>query len=106
MLSLQKSKDATEIVGIFKGTKGYKRRRPQATAYFTHSEETDHGNMAPAAGVLQLHRDAIKKEMHINQPEFKAICAMLDDDEEPETDDPLKHAYWNIRERFERVPKA
>ena len=63
MLSLQKSKDATDIVGIYKGKKGYKRRKPTATAYFTHSDDTDHGNMAPAAGVLQLHRDAIKKEL-------------------------------------------
>ena len=61
MLALQKSDDATEIVGIYKGTKGYKRRKPQASLYFTHSENTDSGNMAPAAGVLQLHREAIKK---------------------------------------------
>ena len=105
MLSLQKSKDATDIVGIYRGKKGYKRRKPTATAYFTHSDDTDHGNMAPAAGVLQLHRDAIKKELHINQPEFKEICSMLDDDEEPDATDPLKHAYWNVRERFERYLK-
>ena len=105
MLSLQKSKDATDIVGIYRGKKGYKRRKPTATAYFTHSDDTDHGNMAPAAGVLQLHRDAIKKELHINQPEFKEICSMLDDNEEPDATDPLKHAYWNVRERFERYLK-
>ena len=64
MLSLQKSKDAAEID---KNTKGFKRRKPAATLYFTHSESTDVGNMAPAAGVLQLHRDAIKKELSLCQ---------------------------------------
>ena len=43
MLSLTQSSDATEIVGIYSGTKGYKRRKPKATVYFTHSDETDHG---------------------------------------------------------------
>ena len=105
MLSLQKSDDAVLIVGIYKGTKGYKRRKPQAAVYFTHSEDQDHGNMAPAAGVLQLHREAIKKELHINQSEFKEICALLDGEEEPDASDPLKHAYWNVKERFERYLK-
>jgi hypothetical protein len=105
MLSLQKSDDAVEIVGIYKGTRGHKRRKPQAAVYFTHTEDETHGNTAPAAGVLHLHRDAIKKELHINQPEFTEICALLDADEEPAADDPLKHAYWNVRERFERYLK-
>ena len=39
MLSLQKSEDAVEIVGIFKGTKGNRRRKPFATVYFTHTED-------------------------------------------------------------------
>ena len=30
---------------------------------------------------------------------------MLDSDEEPEADDPLKHAYWQMREKFERYLK-
>ena len=83
MLSLTKSSDATEIVGIYSGTKGHKRRKPKAIVYFTHSDDTDQGNMAPAKGVLHLHRDAIKKELHINEPEFRTICTMLDDEEEP-----------------------
>ena len=100
MLSLQKSDDAVKIVGIYKGTRRHKRRKPQAAVYLTPTEDETHGNTAPAAGVLHLHRDAIKKELHINQPEFTEICALLDADEEPAADDPLKHAYWNVRERF------
>ena len=38
MLSLQKSDDAVQIVGIYKGTRGHKRRKPQAAVYFTHTE--------------------------------------------------------------------
>ena len=105
MLSLQKTDDAVPIVGIFKGPRGNKRRKPAATVFFTHTDDAEHGNVAPAKGVLQLHRDAIKKELHLNQSEFNEICEMLDSDEEPEADDPLKHAYWQMREKFERYLK-
>ena len=30
---------------------------------------------------------------------------MLDGEEEPDPDDPLKHQYWAMRERFERYLK-
>jgi len=105
MLSLQRTPDAVEIVGIYKGTKGLKRRKPSSSVYFTHTEDEEQGNVAPARGVLHLHRDAIKKELHINQREFHDICDMLDADEEPASDDVLKHAYWEVRERFERYLK-
>ena len=105
MLSLQKSEDAVEIVGIFKGTKGNRRRKPFATVYFTHSEDEQSGNVAAAKGVLHLHKGDLKKELHINEREFNEICEMLDGDEEPDPDDPLKHQYWSMRERFERYLK-
>jgi hypothetical protein len=104
MLSLQKSEDAVAIIGIFKGTKGNKRRKPHATVYFTHADDEMHGNVAPAKGVLQLHKNAIKKQLHINDREFDEICEMLDSDDEP-SDHPLKHQYWETRERFERYLK-
>ena len=105
MLSLNKTDDAVHIVDMFSGTKGFKRRKPNATVYFTHTEDEEQGNHAPSRGVLHLHRDALKKELHINQREFNAICDMLDAEEEPEPDDPLKHPYWELRERFERYLK-
>lgn len=105
MLSLQKSDDSVAIVDIFKGTKGNKRRKPHATVFFTHVEDEMHENVAPAKGVLHLHKNVIKKDLHINDREFNDICEMLDDDEEPEPDHPLKHAYWETRDRFERYLK-
>lgn len=105
MLSLQKSEDAVAIIGIFKGTKGNKRRKPHATVYFTHADDEMHGNVAPAKGVLQLHKNAIKKQLHINDREFNEICEMLDSEDEPSPDHPLKHQYWETRERFERYLK-
>ena len=105
MLSLQKSEDAVEIVGIFKGTKGNRRRKPHATVYFTHTDDEQSGNVAPAKGVLHLHKGDLKKDLHINEREFNEICEMLDNEEEPDPDDPLKHQYWAMRERFERYLK-
>ena len=62
MLSLEKHNDATEIVQVFSGsTKGYKRRKPKFTVYFTHEEDSDHSTVAVAKGVLKLHKDISKK---------------------------------------------
>ena len=59
-------------------------------------------NVAPAAGVLALHKEHLKKQTHISEHEFAEIAQMLDDEEEPDMHHPLKHAYWNIRQNFDR----
>ena len=103
MLSLEKHSDATEIVQVFSGTtKGFKRRKPKFTVYFTHEEDADHSTVAEAKGVLKLHKDDLKKELKINEHEYHAVCDMLDGDAEPEPDHPLKVQYWSMRERFEQ----
>ena len=105
MLTLQKTSDAVPIVGIYQNNKAMKRRKPEALVYFTHEDNEDTGNIGAAKGVLHLHRASIKKELHLNETDYQDVCAMLDDDEEPEADDPLRHAYWSIREKYERFLK-
>ena len=102
MLTLVKTKDAVPIVGIYRGKK---LKKPTATVYFTHSFDKDQQNVAAAAGVLHLHRSALKKEFHLNDADFKEVCRMIDAEEEPEQGDPLKSEYWQILERYESYLK-
>ena len=99
MLTLIKSKDAVPIVGIYRGTKN---KRPDATVYFTHDMVKERQNVAAAAGVLHLHKSALKKEFKLNDQDFAEVCRMIDAEEEPEQGDPLKSEYWQILERYDR----
>ena len=94
MLTLVKTDDAVPIVGIYSGKtgsgKGSGRKRQQAkkpdeTVYFTHETKKDNQNVASAAGVLHLHRSELKREFKLNESDFKEVCRMIDDDEEPVT---------------------
>ena len=102
MLTLVKSEDAVPIVGIYRGKRN---KKPAATVYFTHGINEEDQNVAPAGGVLQLHKNELKKELHMNDPDFKEICRMIDANEEPEQSDPLRHAYWSTLERYDRYLK-
>ena len=102
MLTLVKTKDAVSIVGIYRGRKT---KRPENTVYFTHDLDKDKQNVAPAAGVLHLHKSELKKEFHLNDADFKEVCRMIDAEEEPEQGDPLKSEYWQILERYESYLK-
>ena len=102
MLTLVKTKGAVAIVGIYRGRKN---KKPTATVYFTHSLDKDQQNVAAAAGVLHLHKSALKKEFHLNDADFKEVCRMIDAEEEPEQGDPLKSEYWQILERYESYLK-
>ena len=104
MLTLHESKGAVPIVGIYDG-KQTKKRKPLATVYFTHDLNEDTGNVGSAAGVLHLHKSSIKKELHLNEGDFKEICRMIDASEEPLADDPLRHTFWVVLEKFERFLK-
>ena len=100
MLTLVKTKDAVPIVGIYRGRKN---KRPENTVYFTHDLDKDKQNVAPAAGVLHLHKSELKKEFHLNDADFREVCRMIDAEEEPEKGDPLKSEYWQILERYDEL---
>ena len=100
MLTLVKTKDAVPIVGIYRGRKN---KRPENTVYFTHDLDKDKQNVAPAAGVLHLHKSELKKEFHLNDADFKEVCRMIDAEEEPEQGDGLKSEYWQILERYDEL---
>ena len=98
MLTLVKTDDAVPIVGIYTTKKAQK---PSETVYFTHETKQDNQNVASASGVLHLHKSELKKEFHLNEGDFHEICAMIDEEEEPDQGDPLRHQYWEILERYE-----
>ena len=98
MLTLVKTKDAVPIVGIYRGKKN---KRPENTVYFTHDLDKDKQNVAPAAGVLHLHKSELKNEFHLNDADFREVCRMIDAEEEPEQGDPLKGEYWQILEQYD-----
>ena len=101
MLTFVKDKSATEVVGIY--SKSSRSAKPQTTVYYTHDGTPDKGNVAPAAGVLALHKDALKKIHKLSNKSFDQICAMLDDGAEPEIGDPHRSEYWEIKKKFENA---
>ena len=94
-------KESTKIVSIYSNVNN-KKKRPVATVYFTHDiKSVEKQNVAPADGVLALHKKGLKKINKISEAEFAEITRMLDDDVEPEGS--LRSAYWNIKPIFERA---
>ena len=61
---------------------GQRAKKSSATVYFTHDMAEENSLAADARGVLQLHRSTLKKEMHLADPEFDAICKMIDRDDD------------------------
>ena len=106
MLTLVRTNDAVPLVSIFerstKKNAGAAKKKKIGTVYFTHESDPEKSNVSDASGVLTLHKAFLKKENHINDYEFDEIAAMLDADEEPDAHHPLKHAYWSIRQNFDR----
>ena len=113
MLTLVSTADAVPLVGIYEVAKkqpGSKvvdkrqaaKKKQTGTVYFTHDMDKEKQNVSDAAGVLALHKEHLKKQTHISEHEFAEIAQMLDDEEEPDMHHPLKHAYWNIRQNFDR----
>ena len=108
MLTLVQTKDAVPLLGIYAaperpGDKSTSmRKRRTGTVYFTHDLDPDKQNVSDASGVLHLHKTYLKKENHVNNYEFEEIAHMLDEEQEPDMHHPLKHAYWNIRQNFDR----
>ena len=100
MLTFVKDASATEIVGIY--SRSSRSKKPHATVYFTHDAK-DKGNVAPAAGVLALHKNSLKKVHKLSNADFDRICVMLDTDAEPDVGEPLRSEYWELKKVFERA---
>jgi len=115
MLTLHRTDDAVPLVDIFESKyhgkgklaakTGQRAKKSSGTVYFTHEMAEENGLSADAAGVLQLHRDTLKKEMHLAQPEFDAICKMIDRDDEPAPDHPLRHEFWDLKGHYDSYLK-
>ena len=101
MLTFVKDKSATAVVGIY--SKSNRSAKPEHTVYYTHDGHADKGNVAPAAGVLALHKDALKKIHKLSDTSFDTICGMLDSGEEPEIGDPHRSEYWELKKKFENA---
>ena len=101
MLTLVKDPSATEIVQIHK--KSNRSRKAHANVYYTHNAELQQGNVAPARGVLALHKNSLKKVLKLSSADFERICVMLDTGEEPDVGEPLRTEYWEIKKVFERA---
>ena len=107
MLTLVETKEAVPLLGIYaadgkSGKQQSARKKRTGTVYFTHDLDPEKQNVSDASGVLHLHKTALKKENHVNDYEFEEIASMLDEEQEPDMHHPLKHAYWNIRQHFDR----
>ena len=108
MLTLVQSKDAVPLLGIYaadgakRGKQQSVRKKRKGTVYFAHDLDPDKQNVSDASGVLHLHKTALKKENHVNDYEFEEIATLLDEEHEPDMHHTLNHAYWNIRQHFDR----
>jgi len=101
MLTFVKDKSATPLVGLYR--RSTRSTKPHETVYFTHDQSETKSNVAPAAGVLALHKDSLKKMHKLSNASFERICVMLDTDEEPEIGDPHRTEYWELKAVFERA---
>ena len=101
MLTLEKDETSHPVIGIYHNDVRNPKRAHQ-TVHFTHNIEEDRRNTAEASGVLELHREFLKKRNQVNDEHFDEVCKMLDEEVEPGLDHPLRSAYWNIRDAYER----
>jgi len=104
MLTLEKDDTSVPVVGIYhKDQRNPK--KPMKMVHFTHNVDDDRQNVADAEGVLQLHKQYLKKRNLVNDDEFAEIGRMLDEEIEPDMSHPLRGPYWNIRDAYERFLK-
>ena len=100
MLTLVKDPSATRIVEIHK--RSNRSKKAYANVYYTHNGVAQ-GNVAPAQGVLALHKDSLKKIHKLSNTDFERITVMLDTGEEPDVGEPLRTEYWELKKVFERA---
>ena len=99
MLTLKKDKTATEIVELHR--RSTRSKKAEAVVYYSH--EVSGANVAPAAGVLALHKDSLKKIWKLSSADFERICVLLDTGTEPDVGEPLRAEYWELHKVFERA---
>ena len=100
MLTLVKDASATQIVEIHK--RSNRSKKAFANVYYTHSA-AEQGNVAPAKGVLSLHKNSLKKVHKLSNADFERITVMLDTGVEPDVGEPLRTEYWEVKKVFERA---
>jgi hypothetical protein len=100
MLTLQKDKTSTEIVELH--NRKTRSKKADARVYYTHNRKAE-GNVAPAAGVLELHKPSLKKIWKLSNSDYDRICVMIDTGEEPDSGEPLRTEYWELHKVYERA---
>ena len=100
MLTLTKKARATPVVEIH--NKRTRSKKPEEVVYYTHDSKAA-GNVAPAAGVLALHKSMLKKVHKLSNADFQKICVMIDTQEEPDSGEPLRNEYWELHKVYERA---
>ena len=100
MLTLKKDKTSTEIVELHNSET--RSKKPQARVYYTHNRKAE-GNVAPARGVLELHRAGLKRIHKLSNRDFDQICTMIDSGDEPDSGEPLRAEYWELHKVYERA---
>jgi hypothetical protein len=100
MLTLQKDKTSTEIVELH--NRKTRSKKPEGRIYYTHNRKAE-GNVAPAAGVLELHKTSLKKIWKLSNSDYDRICVMIDTGEEPDSGEPLRTEYWELHKVYERA---
>ena len=103
-LTLEKLQHGNKVVQMFRRDNKTS-RHPVSTVYFNHNVSRHQENHAPAQGVLELHKDFLKKKNQINSEEFDEVCEMIDEEQEPEIGDPLRPAFWDLKDHFDRYLK-
>ena len=100
MLTLKKDKTSTQIVELHNNKT--RSKKPQSRVYYTHSRKAE-GNVAPARGVLELHRAGLKRMHKLSNSDFDRICVMIDSGTEPDSGEPLRSEYWELHKVYERA---
>ena len=103
-LTLEKLQHGNQVVQMF-ARDNKTSRHPVSTVYFNHNMSRHEENHAPALGVLELHKDFLQKKNQISSDEFDEVCDMIDESQEPEIGDPLRSAFWDIKDHFDRFLK-
>ena len=96
MLTLEKDDTSVPVVGIYhKDQRNPK--KPMKMVHFTHNVDDDRQNVADAEGVLQLHKQYLKKRNLVNDDEFAEIGRMLDEEIEPSAPRPVLEHPGRVR---------
>ena len=103
MLTLVKDRSAQFVVGMYK--KSSRSAKAAHDVYYTHDVRPEKENVASASGVLEIHRESLKRQHKLSRADFTRICTMLDGDEEPEQGDPLRAEYWELKRVYDRALK-